>query len=306
MELSIALPTSGSWATPQNVTTLAKAADTAGCRGVWTFQRVLYPTGTDMPSVYESVLDPLITLAHAAASTERVRLGVAVVNGPFYAPAILAKLAATLDVLSDGRLDLGLGLGWHPDEFAAVGVPMEQRGKRFDEFLDCLDALLTRDPVSFDGEYYRVPEAHVLPRPVQQPRPPFYIGGSSAAAYRRAGRRGDGFVSSSRASVADVAAAMEIVRSAAGDAGRPEPRCIVRGVTRVRDSALPADERGLLHGTIEQIAEDLTVYADSGAVDEVFLDLNFDSTEVGNADADPQRSMDKAYALLELVAAHSG
>jgi probable F420-dependent oxidoreductase len=303
VELSIALPTSGSWATPENLTTLAREAEAAGCRGVWTFQRVLYPTGTDMPAVYRSVLDPLAALAYVAATTERVRLGVAVVNGPFYAPPVLAKLVAAVDVLSDGRLDLGLGLGWHPDEFAAVGVPMEKRGRRFDEFLDCLDALLTDDPVEFRGEYYSVPSATVLPRPVQQPRPPIYIGGSSAAAYRRAGSRGDGFVSSSRASVADVTAAMEVVRAAAEEAGRPAPRCVVRGVTRVRDTAVSGPERGLLHGTIEQIAEDLAVYRDSGVVDEVFLDLNFDSDEVGNPDADPNRSVDRARAVLELIAA---
>jgi probable F420-dependent oxidoreductase len=306
VELSIALPTSGSWATPENVTALAREAEAAGCRGVWSFQRVLYTVGTDMPSVYRSVLDPLATLAFVAASTTRVRLGVAVVNAPFYAPPLLAKLAGTVDVLSGGRLDLGLGLGWHPDEYTAVGLPMRQRGRRFDEFLDCLDALLTKDPVSFEGDYYTVPEAHVLPRPVQHPRPPFYVGGSSPAAYERAGTRGDGFVSSSRASVADVTDAMRTVRSAAERAGRPAPRCVVRGVTRVRDTAISGPQRGLLHGTVEQIADDLDVYAGSGAVDEVFLDLNFDSDEVGRPDADPERSMDRARAVLGLVGAHGG
>jgi probable F420-dependent oxidoreductase len=303
VELSFALPTSGSWATPANITTTARAAEQAGCRGVWTFQRVLYPVGTDMPAVYRSVLDPLICLGFAAAVTERVRLGVAVVNGPFYAPAVLAKLFSTLDVLSGGRLDAGIGLGWHPAEYASVGLPMQRRGRRFDEFLDCLHALLTEDPVAFAGEFYTVPDSHVLPRPVQQPRPPIYIGGSSQAAYRRAGSRGNGFVSSSRASLDDVRAAMEIVRAAAAAAGNPTPRCVVRGVVRLRDEPVSTPDRALLHGSLDQIRDDLATYADSGVVDEVFLDLNFDSDEVGSPEADPQRAMDKALAVLDLAGA---
>lgn len=298
MELSIALPTSGAWATPENVSAVARAAEEAGFRGLWTFQRVLYPVGTDMPAVYRSVLDPLVSLGFAAAVTSRVRLGVAVVNGPFYAPAVLAKQLAALDVLSAGRLDAGIGLGWLPEEFEAVGVPMAQRGRRFDEFLDCLDSLLTGDPVSFEGQFYRVPASHVLPRPVQHPRPPIYIGGSSEPAYRRAGSRGDGYISSSRASLADVTAGMEVVRASAAQAGKPAPRCIVRGVTRVRDQAVPASGRALLHGSLEQIAADVAVYADSGVVDELFLDLNFDSDEVTRPDADPRRALQHALDLV--------
>jgi probable F420-dependent oxidoreductase len=304
MELSIALPTSGAWATPSNIKTIATRAEQVGCRGVWTFQRVLYPVDSDMPAVYRSVLDPLVSLGFAAAVTDRVRLGVAVVNGPFYAPAVLAKMLATIDVLSAGRLDAGLGLGWHPAEYAAVGVPMQRRGRRFDEFLDCLDALLTQDPVSFGGEFYTVPESHALPRPVQVPRPPIYIGASAEAGYRRAGERGDGFISSSRASLDDVRAAMETVRASAsaGTAGKPAPRCVVRGVARVREDPLPAADRTLLHGSLAQLADDLAVYDDSGVVDELFLDLNFDSDGVGNPAADPERSMERALAVLDLVA----
>src|SRR5215469_4611425 len=152
MELSLALPTSGSWATPENVSRLARAAEERGCRGLWTFQRVIYP----------SVLDPLNALGFAASVTSRARLGLAVVNGPFYAPALLAKQFATIDVLSTGRLDAGVGLGWHPAEYAAAGVPMRGRGRRFDEWLDCLNTLLSADgQVSFAGEFYTVPPSQI-------------------------------------------------------------------------------------------------------------------------------------------------
>ena len=116
-----------------------------------------------------------------------MRLGVAVVNGPFYAPPVLAKQFAAIDVLSHGRLDAGIGMGWSPDEYAPVGLPMQARGRRFDEWLACLDTLLTDEPVEFHGEYYTVPRSHVDPKPVQRPRPPILIGGSAEAALRRAG-----------------------------------------------------------------------------------------------------------------------
>lgn len=301
MDLSFALPTSGSWATPENVTLLARVAESRGCRGLWTFQRVIYPSGSDLPAVYRSVLDPLVTLGFAAAVTNRVRLGLAVVNGPFYAPAVLAKQLATIDVLSTGRLDAGIGLGWHPDEFAAVGVPMRGRGRRFDEWLDCLNTLLTSDDeVTFQGEFYTVPPSRMAPRSVQRPRPPLLIGGSSETAYRRGAVRGDGWISSSRASLDDIRFAIATMRDAAEAAGksRSSVRSVVRGVTAVRARPLDGTDRGLLHGSLEQIRDDIGKFAETG-VDELFFDLNFDSEQVGNPDADPAAAMDKAYAVLE-------
>ncbi len=303
MDLGFALPVSGAWATPDKVAAIARAADDRGFRTVWTFQRVLFPTTFEIAPVYRSVLDPLVTLGYAAAVTTRVRLGSAVVNGPFYAPAVLAKQLAALDVLSQGRLDAGIGLGWSPDEYAAAGVPMQQRGRRFDEWLDCLHALLTEDPVAFDGEFYTVPRSYVAPRPVQQPRPPLLLGGTAEAALRRAATRGDGWISSSRASLDDIRNGVVVVREAAEQAGkRPDDvRTVVRGVTVVRDTPIDVPDRPPLQGSVAQIQEDLARYADCG-VDEVFFDLNFDSEQVGNPDADPGLAMDNAHAVLEACA----
>lgn len=300
MDLGFALPTSGAWATPANVASVARSADERGFRTLWTFQRVLVPTAFELPSVYRSVLDPVVVLGFAAAVTSRARLGLAVVNGLFYAPALLAKQLAAVDVLSEGRLDAGIGLGWSADEYAAAGVPMAGRGRRYDEWLDCLHRLLTEDPVSFQGEHYTVPPSHIGPMPVQQPRPPLLIGGGADAALRRAGSRGDGWISSSRATLDDIRTGVGVVRDAAEQAGkaRDAVRCVVRGVTVLRDAPVVGADRAPLEGTTEQIGEDLARFAELG-VDEVFLDLNFDSEEVGNPDADPARAMDKATAVLE-------
>jgi probable F420-dependent oxidoreductase len=301
MDLGLGLPVSGAWATPRNVAAVARDADAGGFRGVWTFQRWL--ADPQLPSVYRSVLDPMIALGYAAAVTERVRLGIAVVNGPFYSPVALAKQFATIDRLSDGRLDAGVGLGWAPREYAAAGVPMEDRGRRFDEWLDCMDVLLTQDPVEFAGEFYTVPRSDIGPMPVQRPRPPLLIGGSAPVALRRAGRRGDGWISSSRASLDDIRLAVETVRSAAEKAGkaRDAVRCVVRGVTVLQDAPVDGAHRATLNGSLDQIRDDLALYASAG-VDEVFLDLNFDSARVGNPDADPHVALDLVARLLPLGA----
>jgi probable F420-dependent oxidoreductase len=302
VDIGFALPTSGAWATPGNVAAVARDADERGFRTLWTFQRVLYPTAFELPAVYRSVLDPVVLLGYAAAVTSRIRLGLAVVNGPFYAPAVLAKQLTAIDVLSEGRLDAGIGLGWSEDEYAAAGVPMRRRGRRLDEWLDCLHVLLTEDPVSFEGEFYRVPSSHVGPVPVQQPRPPVLLGGSAERALRRAGVKGDGWISSSRASLDDIRVGVGIVHDAAEQAGkaRHAVRCVVRGVTVVRDG-VDGPDRQPLNGSPAQVRNDLGRFAALG-VDEVFLDLNFDSEEVGSPTADPDRAMEKAYAVLETCA----
>jgi probable F420-dependent oxidoreductase len=300
VQLGFALPISGPWATPDNIVSVAKDAEAHGFRGLWTFQRWL--ADDSLAGVYQSVLDPMILLGYAAAVTTRARLGLAIVNGPFYPPVAIAKQFAALDVLSNGRLDGGVGLGWSPIEYAAAGVPKERRGKRFDEWLDCLDVLLTGEDVSFAGEFYTVPPSRIAPRPVQQPRPPLLVGGSAEPALRRAGTRGDGWISSSRASMDDVRAAVQAVRGAAADAGKPADavRCVVRGVTVPRDEAIDGD-RTVLTGSLDQIREDLAAYAAAG-VDEVFLDLNFDSERVGNASADPALALELAARLMPLGA----
>jgi probable F420-dependent oxidoreductase len=294
------LPCAGAWATPEIISQVAREADANGFAGLWTFQRWL--ATDDMAGVYQSVLDPLVALGYAAAVTERARLGVAIVNAPFYSPVAMAKQFATVDVLSNGRLDAGVGLGWMPQEYAAADLPTERRGKRFDEWIDCVDALLRGDQVKFSGEFYEVPPTTIAPRCVQRPRVPILVGGNAPQALRRAAVRGDGWISSSRMSLEDVAKSVRTVRDFALESGKAADavRCIVRGVTMVRDDAVDGQRRPLT-GTAQQIRDDLAQYAAAG-VDEVFLDLNFDSERVGNPSADPAVALDLLAQVLPLGA----
>ena len=144
-----------------------------------------------MEPVYHSVLDPMVALGYAAAATSRIRLGVAVVNMPYLSPAYLAKQAATVDVLSDGRLDLGLGLGWMAEEFAAAGATMARRGARTAEYIEVMRRLWAGGVAEFSGEFYTLPAGRMAPEPVQRPGPPILLGGTvpRARGTGRAARR---------------------------------------------------------------------------------------------------------------------
>jgi len=285
------IPVSGSWATPAIVREVCRKADDLGYSSLWSFQRTLYPEG--IPVVYRSVLDPLAVSAYVASVTERARIGLAVVNLPFYAPLVLSKALTTIDVLSGGRLDVGLGLGWNEDEFTADGMPFERRGARAEEYVQALKATWADDPVSHKGEFYEIPSGSVLPKPVQRPGPPVLLGGTAEPALRRAGRLADGWISSSRLPADRVPAAIATVREAAG--GAPT-RIVVRGVVKVRDE----DEEAMLSGTLEKIRRDINTYESYG-VTELFIDLNFDE-QIGSPSADAAASMRRAHEALEAFA----
>jgi probable F420-dependent oxidoreductase len=298
MLIGFGLPVSGVWATPENINRFAVTAERLGYHSLWTFQRLLVGADQQLDPVYGSVLDPLLALAYAAARTSRIRLGVAVVNFPFVGPVYLAKQAATLDVLSAGRHDLGLGSGWSPVEFEATGASTERRGARAREYLAVLRTLWADAVSRFDGEFYRVPPSRMLPKPVQRPGPPILLGGTAQAALRRAGRLADGWVSRSGADLSKIGDDIAIVLDAAREAGRdPETiRIVSRGVLRVGAS----DTTRLLSGSYEKIRADVQQLGEQG-VTELFYDLNWDPL-IGSPDADPAAAMARAEEIMTTLA----
>ena len=303
MRIGFGLPVSGAWASPQNISHFAARAEQAGYASLWTFQRLLVPEGSAMEPVYHSVLDPVAALAYAAAVTTGIRLGVAVINAPYVSPGYLAKQAASIDVLSSGRLDLGLGLGWMPEEFVLTGASMQHRGARTAEFIRVLHSLWGEQPAEFSGEFYTVPRGTVLPRPVQPGGPPILLGGTSPLALRRAGRIADGWVTSSRADLEKISEGIEIVCQAAAAQGRDPSalRIICRGVVRWDEPSVDVrGHRRLLSGSQDQIREDVAWLAGQGLT-EVFYDLNWDPL-IGAPDADPGQATDRAAVILDALA----
>ncbi|GII27936.1 TIGR03619 family F420-dependent LLM class oxidoreductase [Planotetraspora mira] len=295
MKIGFAVPVSGSWSTPENMKKVARRAEDLGYHELWTFQRLLHPAENPLAPAYRSVQDPTVVLSFLAGLTERIRLGVAVLNLPFYSPALLAKQLATLQIVSGGRLDAGFGLGWLPEEFIASGVLLERRGKRSEEAIELLRRFWTEDLVQHEGEFYEVPPVNQAPRPSTPPA--ILLGGAAPVALRRVGRLAEGWISSSRADLSKIDEQISIVKEAAGEAGRDPAalRFIVRGVTQPgRDAAGP------LVGPYAKIREDVEMLAAKG-VTEVFHDLNF-NPEIGNPDADPRESMCRAEEALEELA----
>ena len=300
MDLGFAVPVAGSWATPANMAELAGAAERLGYTSLWTFQRLLSPLDGGAETLdppYRRVHDPLATLAFLAGRTTTARLGVAVVNAPYYPPLVLAKILTTIDHLCAGRLDVGLGIGWLPQELEAVGVAPARRGARAEDFVGCLRAVWTDEVVDYAGPFYRVPRSRVEPKPVQRPHPPVLLGGTAPVALRRAGRIAAGWISSSRADLTVIDRSISEVKQAALEAGRsPEDlRFVCRGVVRVREG-----ERRALTGSLEEIRGDLAGLAAKG-VTETFVDLNFDP-EIGSPDADERDSVRRAHEVLEALA----
>ena len=284
MKLGFALPTAGSWATPENQVHIAKDAEALGYDSLWVPQRLLYALepknpypaapGPTWPKPFERVMDPIVTLAYVAGATTTIRLGTSVLIMPFYTPVLLAKQLATLDVVSGGRLDVGLGIGWSMDEYEAVGVPYARRGKRADEFLRCLKAAWTDDVVEFRGEFYSVPRSRIEPKPVQKPHPPITIGGYGPTVVKRAVSLGDGF-NGGNMPMAQVVPLVNEVKAAAEAAGR-DPRTlhiVCRGTYLVQEAAQGKDRRPLF-GTLNEIREDIARYAEAGLT-ELFLEGNF-------------------------------
>jgi len=299
MQIGFGIPVSGAWATPANIVEVSRKAESLGYSSLWSFQRTVFPADDSIAAPYRSVHDPLAISAYVAAVTERIRIGIAIVNLPFYAPIVLAKTLTSIDLLSGGRLDAGLGLGWNPDEFAAAGAPMQRRGARAEDFVACLRAIWSPEEiVEHHGEFYDVPRGKVDPKPAQKPHPPILLGGSAEPALQRVGRIADGWISASRFDAAKVSGAIETISTAATDAGRNPAglRFIIRGSVKVRDN----DDETPLTGTVDKIKRDMTAYAEAGAT-ELFVDLNFDE-QIGNPDVDPAESMRRAHAALDAFA----
>ncbi|GAC1445341.1 MAG: TIGR03619 family F420-dependent LLM class oxidoreductase [Mycobacteriales bacterium] len=315
--LGFGLPVSGSWATPASMLHVARRAEDLGYASLWTFQRLLQPAEGELepahnPSArpvqdpsFRAVLDPIVPLAYVAGHTERIGLGTATVCAPFTAPVLLAKTMTTLDVLTGGRLTVGLGTGWMPQEYAAAGVPLLRRGARMEEYLHCLHALWTQEPVEFAGEFYAVPRSHTGPAPVQRPHPPVLLGGGAEPALRRAGRLAEGWISSSRQDLTALGASVALVRDGAREAGKdPDAvRIVVRAVVDLRDKEC-GPGRGAFEGTREQVLEDLATCRSQGAT-EVFLDLNL-SPRVGSPDVAAREAMDYADRVLDAFAPAKG
>ncbi|MGW3993336.1 TIGR03619 family F420-dependent LLM class oxidoreductase [Amycolatopsis sp. NPDC004772] len=285
MRLGLALPQYGALADPAAVPRFATAAEDLGFASLWVGDRILtplapsdlYPGGGTpehpYPREFETFADPFTTLAAAAAVTRTARLGMSALTGPVYPPVLLARALTSLDLASEGRLDVGFGLGWLREEYFATGVPWDGRGKRLDDLLDALDALWTGEPAEHTGPQWRIAPSTVGLRPAQEPRPPVLLGGFSPPALARIGRRADGWLAGWMPEQY-LTGLWSVAREAAEKAGR-DPDTL-RRVLRINP------RQGTAVETAADVHPCLDVARELG-ISEVLVDLHYVAKDVDHA-----------------------
>jgi probable F420-dependent oxidoreductase len=229
MKFGIAFANIGPMAYPEGAVAIAQAAEEAGFESLWTVEHVLVPEGYQsaypysptgkMPGPDDSdIPDPLIWLSFVAGATSTIRLATGILILPQRNPIVVAKEIATLDQLSNGRMELGIGVGWLEEEFDAIGVPFAERGKITDDHVATLRALWAEGPAAVSSPYTQFGNAYSRPRP-KQANIPITVGGHSKAAARRAGRLGDGFFPG-RGSKEELSELIKVMRASAEEHGR--------------------------------------------------------------------------------------
>ncbi len=204
MKVGLFAPLANPYATPEYIQAIGAGAEERGFDSIWLAEHVVlfdeyasqYPYASDgkIPVPTESgMLDPFPTLSYLAACTKTIRLGTGICLLPQRNPVYTAKEAATVDWMSNGRLDLGIGVGWLEEEYAALGVPFERRGARCRAYIDVLKTLWCDAVSEYEGEFYSLPATRQFPKPIQQPHPPIHFGGESDAALRRVADLGQGW-----------------------------------------------------------------------------------------------------------------
>jgi probable F420-dependent oxidoreductase len=196
MEFGICVPHYGKPVDIGRILDIARRAEEMGFDSVWVTDHLLVPRTLDI--IYrDNMLEPLAMLSHLAAVVQRARLGTSVIILPYRHPAIVAKMLATVDQLSNGRVIFGVGAGWMEPEFRALNAPFENRGAFCDESLRIIRDCWSQEQVGIDGQFHQYTDMQASPRPVQAGGPPIWVGGNSARSRRRAAELGDGWHSSS-------------------------------------------------------------------------------------------------------------
>ncbi len=292
MEFGFSLPGRGPLARPDLLLKIARQAESLRYSSLFVTDHVVLPassarsvypyspTGKLSGGAAQDYLEPFSLLAYLAHATTRVKLGTSVLVIPYRNPLVVAKMLATIDVLSGGRVILGAGVGWLREEFEALAAPpFDERGRVTDEYLRLMRATWTTDPVTFAGRFYTVREVHALPKPMQKNGIPIWIGGHTAAAVRRVAELGDGWHPIGLRPPAvllpdEYAAKIELLRAAARAAGRdPEAITLTFRVpmeVRSKGAKITTSERPLFQGTAEEVAADVARYAALGVSHFIF------------------------------------
>ncbi len=289
MHYGFYLPTRGPTSGPDDLVTLAARGEELGFHSVMIADHIIFPTRIESKYPYTvtgafpgegDALEQLTLMAFIAAKTEKLRLVSSVMILPHRNPVVTAKVLATIDVLSKGRVTVGVGVGWMAEEFAALGAPdFAKRGAVSDEYLEIFAKLWAGGPVSHQGEFYRFDEVRCEPLPVQRPGPPIWVGGHSRPALRRAARYGDGWHPvGANAAVPlppdELAVKISELKQLTVAEGRDFDAMTLSFKAPLYDAAIAAPDgtRRPFSGTNDQVIEDIHTYAALG-IEELIFDI---------------------------------
>jgi len=277
MKFGVFLPVSGRAASRQTLMEAAHQAENLGYDSVWSADRIIIPweikttypysrSATFIVPPDRPFFEALTCLAFLAGCTEKIQLGMSVMVLPYRHPLYWAKIAATIDHLSTGRLILGIGVGWMEEEFKAMNALFNERGKVSDEQLRLLKRLWQDEHIDFTGSYYRLEDIAFSPKPYQKPRIPLWVGGEGRPAQRRAGTYGDAwFPYFVRITPADLAKRFEFVQRCAREAGRDPEEITLACCLPIELTATDVpQEEDYLKGSIAQVTEALEKFKQIG------------------------------------------
>ena len=288
MRYGFYLPTRGGCASPEAIEAIVQRGEALGFHSVMIADHVVFPTGIASKYPYTvsgafpgggDALEQLTLMAFVAGRTRTLRLVTSVMILPYRNPVLTAKMLATVDVLSRGRLTVGVGVGWLREEFEALDAPdFDRRGAASDEYLRIFKVLWTENPASFAGEFYRFTALRCLPQPVQTPHPPIWIGGHSTPALRRVARHGDGWhpVGANPAvplRPAELQASLDQLFRMTEAEGRDPSALTISFKAPVYDASattIGGTERRPFSGSAQQIADDIGTYERLGVSELVF------------------------------------
>ena len=313
MEYGFYLPNSGAGAEPDALADIAKQGDRLGFYCMVMPDHILQPNQVDSTYPYSLTGDILAagqsgdgewpeqitTLAYLAGVTERIRLVTSVMIIPYRNPILTAKMLSTLDMLSKGRLILGAGVGWMEEEFELLDAPpFAERGAVTNEYLRAFIELWTKDNPKFEGKYVNFSDITFLPKPVQKPYPPIWIGGQSKPAIRRAAQIGDcwhpvGAIPAAPLEPEELAENLVLLRDYANKAGREPSTIQVSVKAPLYDSGDSSGPRRRFTGSADEVRQDVQTYSDVGVTHLIF---DFRT-------ADPHQTEDRMAQFAEEVMA---
>jgi probable F420-dependent oxidoreductase len=285
MKLGICLPQMGDEVGPESIARFAETAEKLGYDSLWTNERLMWPLNPRepysdtpdgrLPAVYQRIFDAIETLTFVAPLTRRVQLGTSVIVGPYHGPLLLARRLATLDVLSNGRVICGIGIGWSSDEYEACGMTKRGLEARMVEVLQAMVVIWTQETVEFHGKYYQIAPSKIGPKPVQKPHPPIYQAAFTEKAMRRAALYCDGWQPPNPESWEAFDRHWAFIRETAKSAGRDtgKLKVVMRAHVDLDEHPRPANGR-IFDGTFEQVKADVKAAREHG-VDHVFFELGF-------------------------------